>query len=276
MVSSSSSPSSTVATRRWGWWPRSSRQGELPGGMPAVAVRGVERARLGTAVPGTGQALWVEVEALRRGARPPTRRRAGPRVPGRGREHPARAAVPAGWPNGWRDVTEPGRMADMAGYSPDLTLAQKVEVLETLDVEAPAAAGHRLGPRGPGRPDPPRADQDRRRGGHGEDPARVPAAAPAGVHPQGAGPAGRRRRGRARRLPRQGGRARPARGRAQGGRARDRQARADERTEPRARVDPHLAGHRARAARGASSPTTGSTSPRRRASSTRTTTAWTT
>ncbi len=35
-----------------------------------------------------------------------------------------------------RDVTEPGRVADLAGYSPDLTLAQKVEVLETLDVEA--------------------------------------------------------------------------------------------------------------------------------------------
>ncbi len=36
--------------------------GQLPGGMPAVAVRGIDRARLGTAVPGTGQALWVEVE----------------------------------------------------------------------------------------------------------------------------------------------------------------------------------------------------------------------
>ena len=38
--------------------------GELPGGMAAVAVRGVERARLGTAVPGTGAALWVEVEVV--------------------------------------------------------------------------------------------------------------------------------------------------------------------------------------------------------------------
>jgi ATP-dependent Lon protease len=34
------------------------------------------------------------------------------------------------------DVTEPGRMADMSGYSPDLSLAQKVEVLETVDVVA--------------------------------------------------------------------------------------------------------------------------------------------
>jgi len=39
-------------------------RGELPGGMAAVAVRGVERARLGTAVPGTGRALWVEVDRV--------------------------------------------------------------------------------------------------------------------------------------------------------------------------------------------------------------------
>ena len=35
-----------------------------------------------------------------------------------------------------REVTEPSRLADVAGYSPDLSLLQKVEVLETLDVEA--------------------------------------------------------------------------------------------------------------------------------------------
>src|SRR5271168_5636454 len=35
-----------------------------------------------------------------------------------------------------RDITDPGRLADVAGYSPDLTLSQKVEVLETLEVEA--------------------------------------------------------------------------------------------------------------------------------------------
>jgi ATP-dependent Lon protease len=32
------------------------------------------------------------------------------------------------------DVTDPGRTADMSGYSPDLSLEQKVEVLETIDV----------------------------------------------------------------------------------------------------------------------------------------------
>ncbi len=34
-----------------------------------------------------------------------------------------------------RDITEPGRLADVAGYSPDLTLSQKVQVLETVDIE---------------------------------------------------------------------------------------------------------------------------------------------
>ena len=107
--------------------------GELPGGMPAVAVRGVERARLGTAVPGTGQALWVEVEVIAEGP-------VGDDAAELAREYRAvlenillsrgagRIAERLG------DVTDPGRIADMAGYSPDLSLDQKVEVLETIDV----------------------------------------------------------------------------------------------------------------------------------------------
>ena len=35
-----------------------------------------------------------------------------------------------------RDVTDPSQIADLAGYSPELSLAQKVQVLQTLDVEA--------------------------------------------------------------------------------------------------------------------------------------------
>ena len=34
-----------------------------------------------------------------------------------------------------RDITDPSQIADISGYSPDLTLAQKVEVLETFDLE---------------------------------------------------------------------------------------------------------------------------------------------
>src|SRR3984957_12119367 len=108
--------------------------GELPGGMPAVAVRGIDRARLGTAVPGTGQALWVEVRHIVEG--PPTDAAAELAreyravveniLLGRGAGRLAERLA---------DVTEPGQVADMSGYSPDLSLAQKVQVLETVDVE---------------------------------------------------------------------------------------------------------------------------------------------
>ena len=33
-----------------------------------------------------------------------------------------------------RSITHPGALADTAGYSPDLNVAQKIELLETLDV----------------------------------------------------------------------------------------------------------------------------------------------
>ncbi len=107
--------------------------GELPGGLPAVAVRGLERARLGTAVPGTGRALWVEVEVLPEGE--PTEEAVE-----LGREYRAvlenilltRGAGRLA--ERLSDVTGPGRIADMSGYSPDLSLEQKVQVLETLDV----------------------------------------------------------------------------------------------------------------------------------------------
>jgi ATP-dependent Lon protease len=107
--------------------------GELPGGMPAVAVRGVERARLGTAVPGTGAALWVEVDII-------PEEPATDEATELAREYRAlieNILVSRGagrLAERLADVTEPGRVADMAGYSSDLSLAQKVEVLETIDV----------------------------------------------------------------------------------------------------------------------------------------------
>ena len=39
-------------------------EGSLPGGLEAIAVRGDQRATIGTGVPGTGDALWVEAEPL--------------------------------------------------------------------------------------------------------------------------------------------------------------------------------------------------------------------
>src|SRR6478752_9078910 len=34
-----------------------------------------------------------------------------------------------------RGLSDPGQIADIAGYSPDLSFERKVEVLETIDVE---------------------------------------------------------------------------------------------------------------------------------------------
>jgi ATP-dependent Lon protease len=110
-------------------------EGTLPGGLQAVAVRGDQRATIGTGVPGTGAALWVEAEPLDEGE-------ATPAVGELAREYRAvlenillsRGARQVAAQ--LRDVTEPSRLADVAGYSPDLSLSQKVEVLETLDVEA--------------------------------------------------------------------------------------------------------------------------------------------
>ncbi len=108
-------------------------RGELPGGLPAVAVRGIRRARLGTAVPGTGAALWVEVDAI---VEPPAPEAAVEL----GREYRAvleNILLSRGVgriAERLAEVTEPSLVADMAGYSPDLSLAQKVQVLETTDV----------------------------------------------------------------------------------------------------------------------------------------------
>ncbi|MGH2724139.1 MAG: endopeptidase La [Actinomycetota bacterium] len=110
--------------------------GRLPNGVEALVIRGLHRAVVGTGVPGTGEATWVQVEPS------PDPDDASPRAYELAREY--RATVESivearGVPQVaevLRGITEPGALADTAGYSPDLTFEQKVEVLETLDVEA--------------------------------------------------------------------------------------------------------------------------------------------
>jgi len=109
--------------------------GELPGGPVAVVVSGLRRATVGTAVPGTGQALWVQVEPIV--DEPET-----PRAQELGREYRAvleNILLTRGarrMAERLRDITDASQIADLSGYSPDLSLAQKVEVLETVDLEA--------------------------------------------------------------------------------------------------------------------------------------------
>src|ERR1700677_3379770 len=109
-------------------------EGSLPGGLEAIVIRGDQRATIGTGVPGTGDALWVESEPLDDGESTAA-------VVELAREYRAvlenillsRGARQIAAQ--LREITEPGRLADVAGYSPDLSLSQKVEVLETIDVE---------------------------------------------------------------------------------------------------------------------------------------------
>src|SRR5271170_7233736 len=110
-------------------------EGSLPGGLEAIVIRGDQRATIGTGVPGTGDALWVEAEPLDDGESTAA-------VVELAREYRAvlenillsRGARQIAAQ--LREITEPGRLADVAGYSPDLSLSQKVEVLETIEVEA--------------------------------------------------------------------------------------------------------------------------------------------
>ena len=109
--------------------------GELPNGTRALVIRGVGRARIGSGVPGEHGALHVEVEQL---SDPP------PTEATRALAHEYRAVVETILEHrGARriadvlaGVDDPGQLADIAAYSPDLTLEQRVELLEAIDVEA--------------------------------------------------------------------------------------------------------------------------------------------
>jgi ATP-dependent Lon protease len=109
--------------------------GRLRSGLEALVIRGLYRAEVGTGVAGTGETTGVQFEP-----------RPDPEV------HSARArelsreyravtesivearAVPQ-VAEFLRGIDDPGQIADTSGYSPDLSFEQKVEILETVDVE---------------------------------------------------------------------------------------------------------------------------------------------
>src|SRR5215472_4441790 len=109
-------------------------KGNLPDGTEVVAVQGRARAILGEVTP-EGGVLWAQVEL----SPDPTS------WSDRARQlaHEYRAIAEnileiRGAPQVaqvLRGIENPGHLADMSGYSPDLSQARKVEVLETLDVE---------------------------------------------------------------------------------------------------------------------------------------------
>jgi ATP-dependent Lon protease len=107
----------------------------LPGGISAVALNGLHRASIGAAESDASGRLRAEVEEQPEVTPPPSRTRE--------LEQEYRAVVEEilelrgddGRISSFvRSITEPGALADTAGYSPDLTFEQKVELLETLDI----------------------------------------------------------------------------------------------------------------------------------------------
>ncbi|HEY4870058.1 MAG TPA: endopeptidase La [Candidatus Dormibacteraeota bacterium] len=108
--------------------------GQLPNGAEVTIIRGEYRAKLGGGQADVGGALWVQVVPARDGE--PTEKEQH-----LGREYRAmlenllEARGAPGVVQFLRAARTPGQLADLAGYSPDLSVEQKVRVLETLDVE---------------------------------------------------------------------------------------------------------------------------------------------
>jgi len=109
--------------------------GTLQNGMEALVIRGLHRAVVGTGVAGTGDATWVQVEDAVETNDHTDRGRGLAREYRGTLENIVEARGVPQIAEVLRGITEPGALADMAGYSPDLSLEQKIEVLETLDVE---------------------------------------------------------------------------------------------------------------------------------------------
>ncbi len=109
--------------------------GRLPGGIGAVTLTGLHRGLAGTAASGSGGELLIEVEPVHDGTPADERTRELEReyravveeiLELRGDDGRVSAFL--------RSITEPGALADTSGYSPDLSLADKQRLLETVDV----------------------------------------------------------------------------------------------------------------------------------------------
>ncbi len=107
----------------------------LPGGGRAVALNGLHRGVAGAATSDSQGRLFVEVEERPDGESADGRARELEReyravveeiLELRGDDGRIAAFV--------RSISEPGALADTAGYSPDLTFEQKMQLLETVDV----------------------------------------------------------------------------------------------------------------------------------------------
>jgi ATP-dependent Lon protease len=108
---------------------------DLPTGAEAFMIRGEYRARLGGGQADIGGALWVQADPIVEPESPTEK------TLELAREYRAlleNLVESRGVPQVvqfLRAAKTPGHLADLAGYSPDLSTEQKLQVLETLDLE---------------------------------------------------------------------------------------------------------------------------------------------
>jgi ATP-dependent Lon protease len=110
--------------------------GTLPGGTQALVVRATGRAHIGAGVVGTGAGLWVSAEEVAEGTPSEEALRLGAELRATLRvlfealgDRQVRGILRS------VDADDPGALADLAGWWPDLAPARKVELLEAVDVE---------------------------------------------------------------------------------------------------------------------------------------------
>src|ERR1700716_4361093 len=109
--------------------------GQLPKGAEVTILRGEYRARLGGGQADVGGVLWVQVQPAVDTDQPSERARELAREYRAMLENLVESRGVGGSIPFIRAARTPGHLADLAGYSPDLTVQQKVEVLGTIDVE---------------------------------------------------------------------------------------------------------------------------------------------
>ena len=113
---------------------RIENRGTLRNGLPALTIRATDRAAIGVGVIGTGATLWVEATPLEVATSGRT-----PELADRYRDVATRllerlggGRISAALP----DNDDPSALADTIAYWPELSLDQRVELLETVDVDA--------------------------------------------------------------------------------------------------------------------------------------------
>ena len=110
--------------------------GRLSGGAPAAVLKAVRRARIGSGVTGPGAALWVDVDPVA----DPAPEDLTDHVRELAEEYKRLVVAVLQRREAWQVIdtvhrlTDPGAIADTAGYAPYLSDERKRELLETPDV----------------------------------------------------------------------------------------------------------------------------------------------